>query len=280
MRAGMLPVSGGSLETGWWGPSPDEAPTLVLLHEGLGSVALWRDVPCRLAEATGWGVFAYSRFGYGNSDTTPLPRPMTYMHHEAHVVLPEVLRGAGIRRAVLIGHSDGGSIAAIYAGTPVSSFSGISAREGPGAPRLDGIALLGLVTIAAHFFVEDLNIASIRQIAASYETGDLRQRLARYHRDVDVAFRGWNDAWLDPRFRAFDITGFLPAVQVPILALQGADDPYGTDEQLKVFAANVRAPIQTRLIPGAKHSPHLEAKDATLAAISDFIADLKRDFHT
>jgi pimeloyl-ACP methyl ester carboxylesterase len=283
MRAGTLQVSGGSLETGWWGPGPAEAPTLVLLHEGLGSVALWRDVPGRLAEATRWGVFAYSRFGYGHSDATPLPRPMTYMHHEAHVVLPEVLSAAGIRHAVLIGHSDGGSIAAIYAGTPVSSFPAMSrppAQEGPPAPGQGGITLLGLVTIAAHFFVEDLNIASIRQIAASYETSDLRQRLSRYHRDVGVAFRGWNDAWLDPRFRAFDITGFLPAIQAPILALQGANDPYGTDDQLKVFTANVRAPIETRLIPGAKHSPHLEAKDATLAAISDFIADLKRDFLT
>jgi pimeloyl-ACP methyl ester carboxylesterase len=282
MRAGTLQVSGGSLETGWWGPGPAEAPTLVLLHEGLGSVALWRDVPARLAEATGWGAFAYSRFGYGSSDRTPLPRPMTYMHHEAHVVLPEVLRAAGIRRAVLIGHSDGGSIAAIYAGTPVSSFpvmSRPSEQEGGGRGH-DGSVLLGLVTIAAHFFVEDLNIASIRQIGTAYETSDLRQRLSRYHRDVGVAFRGWNDAWLDPRFRAFDITGFLPAIQAPILALQGANDPYGTDDQLKVFAANVRAPIETRLIPGAKHSPHLEAKDATLAAISDFIADLKRDFLT
>jgi pimeloyl-ACP methyl ester carboxylesterase len=283
MRAGTLQVSGGSLETGWWGPGPAEAPTLVLLHEGLGSVALWRDVPERLAQATGWGVFAYSRFGYGSSDTTPLPRPMTYMHHEAHVVLPEVLHAAGIQRMVLIGHSDGGSIAAIYAGSPGSSFpvmSPPSEQEGRGGRGHDGIVLLGLVTIAAHFFVEDLNIASIRQIGTAYETGDLRQRLSRYHRDVEAAFRGWNDAWLDPRFRGFDITGFLPTIQAPILALQGMDDPYGTDDQLKVFAANVRAPIATRLIPGAKHSPHLEARDATLAVISDFIADLKRDFLT
>jgi pimeloyl-ACP methyl ester carboxylesterase len=303
MPVGTLQVGGGSLETGWWGPGPAEAPTLVLLHEGLGSVALWRDVPERLSAATGWGVFAYSRFGYGNSDTTPLPRPMTYMHHEAQVVLPEVLHAAGIQRAVLIGHSDGGSIAAIYAGTggsgpsaPTSrpggpqytswpGVSGPSAHQGPGAdgrPTFgqDGTNLLGLVTIAAHFFVEDLNLASIRQIGVTYKTGDLRQRLARYHRDVEAAFRGWNDAWLDPEFRAFDITDFLPAIQVPILALQGADDPYGTDEQLKVFATNVRVPIQTRLIRGAKHSPHLEAKDATLAAISDFIAELQRGFLT
>lgn len=265
MRAGMLQVSGGVLETGWWGPGPQQAPTLVLLHEGLGSVALWRDVPERLAAATGWSVFAYSRFGYGHSDTTSLPRPMTYMHQEAQVVLPEVLRVAGIRQAVLVGHSDGGSIAAIYAGSAAT-------------PRPNGPDLLGLITIAAHFFVEDLSVASIRGIGATYQTGELRERLARYHRDVDTAFRGWNDAWLDPRFRDFDITGFLPHIEVPILALQGADDPYGTDDQLRVFAANVRTSITTRLIPGARHAPHLEAKDATLAAITDFIAGLERGF--
>lgn len=186
---------------------------------------------------------------------------MTYMHHEAQVVLPEVLDAAGIRQAVLVGHSDGGSIAAIYAGT-------------------DGRHLFGLVTIAAHFFVEDLNIASIRQIATDYETGDLRQRLARYHRDVDNAFHGWNGAWLDPRFRGFDLTALLPAIQVPILALQGSDDPYGTDEQLHVLAAGVRVPITSRRIDGAKHAPHLEAKDETLSIIIDFVADLQRGHRT
>jgi pimeloyl-ACP methyl ester carboxylesterase len=287
MRAGRIQVDGGTLETGWWGPGPAEAPTIVLLHEGLGSVALWRDVPARLAAATGWGVFAYSRFGYGDSDTAPLPRPMTYMHDEAQAVLPQVLRAAGIERAVLIGHSDGGSIAAIHAGS-----SGLSRQDGSGPVMLqraaingpetpgqaDGRAmrLLGIVTIAAHFIVEDLNIASIRQIRAEYETGDLRQRLARYHRDVDTAFRGWNDAWLDPRFRAFDITGFLPHIGVPVLALQGEVDPYGTDEQLRVLEAKVQAPITVRLIGGARHSPHLEAADETLSAIISFIGDLPR----
>jgi pimeloyl-ACP methyl ester carboxylesterase len=261
MRGSRIHVFGGTLETGWWGPGPADAPTLVLLHEGLGSVALWRDVPERLAAATGWGVFAYSRFGYGNSDSTPLPRPVTYMHHEAQVVLPEVLHLAGIEQGVLVGHSDGGSIAAIYAGSPALTGS---------------VRLLGLVTIAAHFFVEDLNIASIQKIKAQYETGTLRQRLARHHRDVDTAFRGWNDAWLDPRFRDFDITGFLPHIQVPILALQGVADPYGTDEQLRVFEANVQVPITVELIADAQHSPHLEAKDATLAAITSFIATLPR----
>ena len=259
MRVGSIQIDGGMLETGWWGPGPAEAATLVLLHEGLGSVALWRDVPQRLAASTGCGVFAYSRFGYGSSAATPLPRPMSYMHHEAEVVLPQVLRAAAIERAVLVGHSDGGSIAAIYAGL------------GHAAP-----VLLGLVTIAAHFIVEELNIASIRHIKAEYDSGGLRARLARYHRDVDTAFRGWNDAWLDPRFREFDITGYLPGIRVPILALQGEADPYGSAEQLLVLAANVRVPISTKLIAGAQHAPHLEARDATLSAITGFIAKLQR----
>jgi pimeloyl-ACP methyl ester carboxylesterase len=263
MRAGTIPIDGGTLATAWWGPGPAEAPSLVLLHEGLGCIALWRDVPERLAAATGWGVFAYSRFGYGDSDSTPLPRKLTYMHDEAQTVLPQVLRAAGITRTVLVGHSDGGSIAAIYAGSVMVS--------GPGNP-----SLLGLVTLAAHFIVEDLNIASIRQIKSEYETGTLRRRLARYHRDVDTAFRGWNDAWLDPGFRDFDITGFLPAIRVPVLALQGALDPYGTDVQLRLLEANVQAPVSTRLIPGARHSPHLEAAEDTLAAITSFIANLPR----
>jgi pimeloyl-ACP methyl ester carboxylesterase len=270
MRCGHVQVAGGTLETAWWGPGPAKAPSLVLLHEGLGSVALWRDVPERLAASTGWGVFAYSRFGYGYSETTPLPRPMTYMHHEAQVVLPEVLRATGIERAVMVGHSDGGSIAAIYAGSRTCMDSGNAAQP----------ILLGVVTIAAHFIVEDSNIASILQIKTEYEAGTLRQRLARYHRDADVAFRGWNDAWLDPRFRAFDITSFLANIEVPILALQGAVDPYGTDEQLQVFEANVRSPITTQLIAGAQHSPHLEAKDATLTAITNFIANLPRGSST
>ena len=291
MRAGRLQVEGGALETGWWGPGPDEAASLVLLHEGLGSVALWRDVPERLAALTGWGVFAYSRFGYGGSDAAVLPRPMTYMHHEAEVVLPEVMRVAGIRHSVLLGHSDGGSIAAIYAGLGYDAWghaassraaSGVAASgqaaSGRAASSHGGPALLGLVTIAAHFIVEDENIASIRRIRAEYESGELRRRLARHHRDVEVAFRGWNDAWLDPRFREFDISGRLGGIRVPILALQGEDDPYGSIEQLRLFAACVRAPIETGLIAGGRHSPHLEAKDATLAAIAGFVAKLERVF--
>lgn len=246
-------IDGRMLETRWWGPGPDQAPSLVLLHEGLGCVALWRDFPEVLAAATGCGVFAYSRFGYGASDPVTLPRPMSYMHDEALTVLPRVLDAAGVRRAVLVGHSDGGSIAAIHAGA------------------VPDARVVGVVMMAAHFFVEDINIASIAEIKANYDHGDLRQRLARYHRDVDVAFRGWNDAWLDPRFRAFDITSEVKRIRVPILALQGADDPYGTPEQLRVLEQLATCPVETRLIAGARHAPHLEAKEATLAAIVPFV---------
>jgi pimeloyl-ACP methyl ester carboxylesterase len=246
-------IDGGTLETKWWGPGPDAAPTLVLLHEGLGCVALWRDFPEALAAATGYGVFAYSRFGYGGSDPVALPRPMTYMHDEALTVLPRVLDAACVRRVVLIGHSDGGSIAAIHAG---------AVRD----PRV-----VGVVMMAAHFFVEELNIASIRAIKATYEQGDLRERLARYHRNVEVAFRGWNDAWLDPRFGAFDITQQVAQIRVPVLALQGADDPYGTAEQLRVLERWARCPVETRLIESARHAPHLEAREATMDAIVPFV---------
>lgn len=254
MTASFLNLEGRQLETAWWGPAPADAPTLVLLHEGLGSVGLWRDTPEHLADVTGCGVFAYSRFGYGRSDSISLPRPMTYMHDEALHVLPRVLDAAGIRKAILVGHSDGGSIAAIHAGATQD-------------PRL-----AGLVLIAAHFIVEDPNITAIAEIRQAYGQGELRQRLARHHRDVDAAFYGWNSAWLDPRFRAFDITEYLPRITVPILAMQGADDPYGTEEQLRVLQRHARAPLEIRLIPGARHAPHLEAKQATLATIAGFVA--------
>ena len=245
-------VCGANIETAWWGPAPDAAPTLVLLHEGLGCVALWRDFPAALADATGFGVFAYSRLGYGQSDSKPLPWPLSYMQDEARDVLPLVLDAAGIRSAVLIGHSDGGSIAAFYAGT----------RHDP--------RVRGLVLMAAHFFVEQQNIDSIRRIRDEYARGELRTRLAKYHRDVDCAFRGWNESWLAPGFRGFDITGCLASIDVPILALQGAGDPYGSDEQLHVLRRHARAPVEARVIDGARHAPHLEAREVTLEAIARF----------
>ncbi len=219
------------LETRWWGRPPEAA----------------------LAAATGCGVFAWSRFGYGGSDSVSLPRPMRYIHDEAVEVLPRVLDAADVWRAVLVGHSDGGSIAAIHAGT------------------VHDPTVLGVVMIAAHFFVEDINIASIRGIKATYEQGDLRRRLARYHRDVDVAFRGWNDTWLDSRFRTFDITEQVARIRVPVLALQGMNDPFGAEEQLRMLERIARCPVETRLIAGARHAPHLEARQPTLNAIVPFV---------
>ena len=253
MHAKDLVIDGRHMEGAWWGPSPDVAPTLVLLHEGLGCVELWRDFPERLQAATGCGVFAYSRFGYGRSDSVTLPRPMTYMHEAALKILPKVLDQIGVRQAITVGHSDGGSIAAIHAG-------------GTRDKRLTGVVMM-----AAHFFVEELNIASIAQIKTAYETTDLRTKMARYHDDVDGAFHGWNGAWLDPRFRAFDIVRYLEAIQVPILGLQGEDDPYGSDAQLQVLQRHVGVPAEIWEIPDARHSPHLEAKDDTIATIVAFI---------
>jgi pimeloyl-ACP methyl ester carboxylesterase len=252
MMVGAITLDGKPIETAWWGPSPVEAPTLVLLHEGLGSVGLWRGFPAALQAATGCGVFAYSRFGYGRSASVELPRKLSYMHDEARDVLGRVLDAAGVPRCVLVGHSDGGSIAAIYAG---------EVRD----PRLAGLAL-----IAAHFIVEDVSVASIAGITRDYDAGGLRGRLARHHDDVDTAFRGWSGAWLDPAFRAWDITRQVAGIGVPMLLLQGADDTYGTIEQFRVAEHHARCPIETMLIPGARHSPHIEALGPTCAAVAAF----------
>ena len=256
MRSATLDLDGRALESAWWGKTPDEAPTLVLLHEGLGSVDLWRDFPARLAEAIGLGVFAFSRFGYGASDPAPLPRPMTYMHEEAIEILPRVLDLAGVGRCALVGHSDGASIAIINGG------------------EVRDERVRGLVLIAPHLFVEDIAITSIAGIRDAYEAGGLRERLARYHRDVDSAFRGWNGAWLDPRFRAFDITGSMARVEVPVLVLQGVDDPYGTDLQVRACQQGAAGPVEAVMIEGAQHAPHIEATDSVVTAVASFTRPL------
>jgi pimeloyl-ACP methyl ester carboxylesterase len=241
------------IETAWWGPPPQDAPTLVLLHEGLGCVALWRDFPQRLADATGRGVFAYSRYGYGRSDPEPLPWPVSYMHREAEQVLPRVLDRSGARRYVLIGHSDGASIAAIHAG-------------GIADPRRAGVVL-----IAPHFFTEDAGLTSIAAIRVQYETGGLRARLARHHAHVDNAFHGWSGAWLDPNFRAWNILDRVPRIDVPMLLLQGTKDEYGSAEQVYAAARAATAPTETVLIEGVGHAPHLEKPAETLDAVARFV---------
>jgi pimeloyl-ACP methyl ester carboxylesterase len=243
-----------TIESKWWGPGPDEAPTIVMLHEGLGCVALWRDVPAKLAAATGCGVFAYSRFGYGASSPVPLPRPLTYMHDEALQNLGPIMDAAGIKRAILLGHSDGGSIAAIYAG---------------GVPDF---RLRGAILIAAHFFTEDIGIASIEAAKIAYETTNLREKLARYHADADNAFRGWNGAWLDPEFRKWRIDDYIPTIRVPLLLIQGATDEYGTLAQFDRVIGEAYCPVETAVIDDAGHSPHLSHPTQTLPVIEAFVA--------
>ncbi len=246
-------VAGKTIEAAWHGPGPDRAPTLVLLHEGLGCVAMWKEFPQELAERSGYGVLVYSRPGYGQSDPVALPRPPTYMHEEAREVLPAVLDQAGTRKAILVGHSDGASIAAIYAGS-----------------RQD-FRVRGLALIAPHFFVEDVSVTSIEAARDAYETGDLRARLAKYHRDVDVAFRGWNGAWLDQNFRSWRIDEFLPYIRVPILIVQGEDDEYGTRAHVAVAQEETYCPVEVLMLPGARHSPQVDRPEETLAAIAEFV---------
>ncbi|HEX3709100.1 MAG TPA: alpha/beta hydrolase [Pseudolabrys sp.] len=252
-ESGFLDIGNQHLEYRMVGPRPGEAPTIVMLHEGLGCVGLWGDFPERLQKATGCGVFVYSRAGYGASSPVTLPRPLSYMHDEARDVLPLLLDAIGFKRGLLLGHSDGASIAAIYAGSHQDHRIG------------------GLVLIAPHFFTEDAGIKSIEESRNAYETGDLRAKLSRWHADVDNAFKGWNGAWLDPKFRQWDITEFLAYIRVPVLIVQGEADEYGTVKQIEAAERECYCPVEVALLPGVKHSPQREAPEKTLKAILDFV---------
>ncbi len=252
--SGFLPLGSQRLEYRMIGPRPDAAPTLVLLHEGLGCVGLGNDFPNKLQQVTGCGVFVYSRAGYGQSSPVTLPRPLSYMHDEARDTLPALLDAIGFRRGLLIGHSDGASIVTIYAGTHQDHRVG------------------GLVLVAPHFFTEDPGIRSIEEARDAYETGDLRQRLARWHADVDNAFKGWNGAWLDADFRKWDITEQLAYIRVPMLIVQGEDDQYGTVKQIEVAQHECYCPVEVTLLPGARHSPQRDKPAETLEAVSQFVA--------
>jgi pimeloyl-ACP methyl ester carboxylesterase len=256
--SGFLSIGNAQLEYRMIGPPPADAPTLVLLHEGLGCAALWGEFPDRLAAATGCGVLVYSRAGYGASSPVKLPRPLDYMHVEALEVLPRLLEAIGFRRGLLVGHSDGASIAAIYAG-------------GVQDHRIRGVAMM-----APHFVVEDISVTSIAAIKQLYETTELRGKLARWHGDVDNAFYGWNDAWLDPKFRGWDISEYLAFIRVPLLIVQGAADQYGTLLQIEIAQAECYCPVEVAVITEAGHSPHREATGLTLKTIADFVDRILR----
>jgi pimeloyl-ACP methyl ester carboxylesterase len=256
MSAGFLTVDGAALEFRWTRPDLSDEPPIVLLHEGLGSVGMWRDFPDRLAAATNRAVFAYSRRGYGASSPLPGRREPNYMHHEAEVVLPEILRVAEIRNPILFGHSDGGSIALIYAGMY------------PDKPS-------GLILEAPHVFVEELTISSIRSSREAFIQSDVSVRLGRYHQNAEETFWGWNDIWLDDRFLKWNIEFYLPRIKCPILLIQGEDDPYGTTAQLTSIAERTgRAEIL--LLPNCAHSPHRDQSSAVLDSAHAFVRRLSK----
>jgi pimeloyl-ACP methyl ester carboxylesterase len=230
-------------------------PDLVFLHEGLGSVALWKDFPERAAERTGCRALVYSRYGYGRSQRLAAPRSPDYMHREALEVLPELLDRLGVDRPVLVGHSDGASIALIHAGH----------RARP---------IAGAVAMAPHVFVEELSVASIAQAKVAFETTDLARRLGRYHDDVQGVFRGWNDIWLHPDFRDWNIEDCLPGIAAPLLLIQGADDQYGTLAQIDAITSRVGAPLHRLILEDCAHSPQVDQPEATLSAIAQFVAGL------
>src|SRR3954451_16164637 len=225
---------------------------LVLLHEGLGSGGLWRGFPAALNAATGRGVLAFSRFGHGRSEPPPVPRTPAFFHTEALEVLPALLPQLDAEEPLLVGHSDGGSIALIHAGRrPVA----------------------GLALLAPHVVVEDVTVEAIRETRRRYVEEDLRARMTRHHDDVDAAFWGWCDVWLDPAFRAWSLEADAALVDAPTLLIQGVDDPYGTLDQLDRTAARLRGPVDRLELPGG-HSPHREQPAAVVAAIAEFGAEL------
>ena len=257
--SGFLTVGDWRLEYTRHGPGPDAAPTLVMLHEGLGCLGLWRDLPAELARRTGLGVLAYSRAGYGASDARPLPWPGDFMDDEAARILPEVLRAAGIRRAILLGHSDGATIALLYAA----------------APPAGGADLLGLVLMSPHVLTEPVTLSSIRKVMEIYETGRLRERLARYHGDnVDIAFHGWSGAWTSGAFDSWSIEERLATIAAPSLVIQGLDDEYGTLDQVERLAAASGGPVERLLLENCAHSPHVDQREAALTAIAGFARKL------
>lgn len=229
---------------------------LVFLHEGLGSIGQWRDFPEALCRAAGLPGLVYDRLGYGGSDPLPGKRRTEYLHEEAFNSLPEVLQRSGIRKAFLVGHSDGGSIALLFAAVH---------------PQMTA----AIITEAAHVFVEDVTIAGIREVVRAYEKGGLKEKLARYHGgNTEGAFRGWSDTWLSPDFRNWNLEEYLPSISAPVLAIQGLDDPYGSPAQVDAITSQSGGPSRGLIIPDCGHIPHVDARQKVLVEMVAFISSL------
>jgi pimeloyl-ACP methyl ester carboxylesterase len=256
-RSGRLEAAGHALEYADIAAAGADRPALVFLHEGLGCVAGWKDFPRRLAATSGCRAFSYSRAGYGGSSGITLPRPIDYMEPEGLTVLPAVLDAARIGDCVLVGHSDGGTIALINAG-------------GVGDPRVRGLVLL-----APHVYAEPCSLDAIRAARAAFEGGELRARLREYHGDnVDDAFWGWCDTWLDPRFLEWTIERYLPGIEIPVLQIQGEHDQYGTRIQLECIERGVSGSVTTHVLAACGHAPHVQQSEATFGLIMSFLRDL------
>ncbi len=255
---GLLRVDDVPLECASFGPSPEQAPTIVLLHEGLGSVSLWRDFPQQLSHATGFGVFAYSRQGYGQSQPIDLPRPLDFMTREAVGPLASLLDQIGLQRGILMGHSDGATIAAIYAGSVADH------------------RIRGLILMAPHFFTEPAGLAQIAEARTAFETTDLRTRMAKHHNDPVGAFLGWNDTWLNPEFATWNVADVIDYFRIPTLAIQGCDDQYGTLAQIQEIETRSYAPVDLVVIDQCHHAPQLEHPETVLASVTEFTQRLER----
>lgn len=239
---------------GRWLHSDLPGTPLVFLHEGLGSIELWRDFPAALATATQHPAFVYSRHGNGWSQPLSGPRTPGYMHDEALESLPEIVTDVIGRSPILVGHSDGASIALIYAGS--------------------GHSVAGLVLIAPHVFVEPFGIDRIATVRDEFPASGMADKMAAYHHEPEGTFWGWADVWLSPQFRSWNLEEYLPGIDCPILLIQGEDDEYGTTAQLDVIEREVSAPVQRVLVPGARHSPHLSHPAPVTDAAARFIIDL------
>ena len=249
----FLYIGSRKIEAQWHNPGITNRPTLVFMHEGLGCARMWKDFPKRVSDSTGCPSFTFSRFGYGNSDPCSLPWKINFMHTQALNLLPQILKQAGIKKYILIGHSDGGSIGII--------FSGSTNTKG----------LKGLITLAAHVFCEQCSVDSIKQAKKNYEQKDLKKALQKYHgSNTDNAFRGWNNAWLNPNFMNWNIEKYLKKIKVPMLAVQGKDDQYGTDKQIAPIESQVNS-IGSFLLDNCRHSPHLDQPEAVLKIMTKFI---------
>lgn len=249
---GFLQAGGKRLEWAFWPGGPGgPGPVIVLLHEGLGCVALWRDFPAALAEATGLGVFAYSRAGYGQSDPADLPLPLDYMTRHAMQGLPRVLDAVGPGPVILMGHSDGATIALEYAGRVAD-------------PRVRAV-----VAMAPHLFTEPMGLAEITRAAAGFGP-DMAARMGKYHRNPEATFAGWSGAWLDPAFAAWDVTEVVDYLRVPVLVIQGQQDQYGTLEQVRAIAGRSYAPVEELVLDDCRHSPQFDQPQAVLDAVRAF----------